>query len=294
MDDHEIIILYHDDNDGIASMFAAWKRYGDKAKYIKVQYGEDFPIAIDSLNKNTIIYILDFSYDRVTMIEVYNRVKSLVVLEHHKTVKDKLVGLDFVQYNEFMSGATMSWQYFHFNAPIPNVIKHIEDYDLYLFNLDKTREIDLAISTHIRKYDPLFWIELCDDEFLYDKIFIRGSILQENIEINVKNFISNSKKYKVINFENCNAVIYNSTSPINERNMLAEVFVNELDFDIVISYFILPTSQFVFSLRSYKYGNIDVSEIAMKYNKKGGGHKSAAGFTLDFNDAVKLLNTLLS
>ena len=60
----ENIVVYHSNcNDGFASAWAAWKKFGDEnTKYIPMQYGEK--LELQPRDKDTLvkIFILDFSF----------------------------------------------------------------------------------------------------------------------------------------------------------------------------------------------------------------------------------------
>lgn len=65
----------------------------------------------------------------------------------------------------------------------------------------------------------------------------------------------------------------------------------EITVNFSLSYFLTSDGKWVFSFRSTDdMGDIDVSAIAKKLG--GGGHKNAAGATLDFCSGAALLNNL--
>jgi len=57
------------------------------------------------------VIIVDLSYPRVTLLDMKQRARSLVVLDHHKSAADELKDLDFCFFDMDHSGAWLAWQY---------------------------------------------------------------------------------------------------------------------------------------------------------------------------------------
>ena len=129
-------VLYHAGcDDGFGAAYAIWLKYGYKAKYIPVQYGQDFP----EVSPGETVFVVDFSYPRDVLQDIANRCK-LVVLDHHKTAMDDLADLPFAHFDMNKSGAVLAWEYFHPNRPIPVLLKYVQDYDLWTKELINTEE----------------------------------------------------------------------------------------------------------------------------------------------------------
>ena len=110
-----IYVLYHKNcMDGKGAAYAAWKKFGESAKYIEVNYGEPVPEMTDASE----IYILDFSYPKDVLYKMAETAK-VVVLDHHKTAQADLEGVEFAKFDMTKSGAVLAWEYFHPNSPTP-------------------------------------------------------------------------------------------------------------------------------------------------------------------------------
>jgi oligoribonuclease NrnB/cAMP/cGMP phosphodiesterase (DHH superfamily) len=113
-----IYVLYHGNcYDGFGAAYSAWTRLKDAAKYIPVNYGQEFPRKeIDDKDLNGIVFILDFSYPKEEML-YWADFFQLVVLDHHKTAEANFKGLSHPNIKYFFdmnkSGARMAWEYFH-------------------------------------------------------------------------------------------------------------------------------------------------------------------------------------
>ena len=140
-----VYVLYHANCfDGTGAKFAAWKRFGDAAYYIPVQYGKPFPDMV-KLGPETDVYILDFSYPRDFLEELHSKVHKLVVLDHHKTAQADLAGLDYAKFDMNKSGAVLAWEYFHPGKVVPDMLRLIQDGDLWKFEFAETKALRAAL-----------------------------------------------------------------------------------------------------------------------------------------------------
>ena len=59
-----VTFLYHRDEDGFGAAYAGWKKFGDSANFISVQYGEPIPkVPVETQR----LFIVDFSYAEETL-----------------------------------------------------------------------------------------------------------------------------------------------------------------------------------------------------------------------------------
>lgn len=280
-----IYVLYHASClDGAGARLAAWLKFGDEARYKAVQYKQPLPSDLNGSldNSNDEVYILDFSYPKDILEELKTRVKSLVVLDHHKTAMDDLKDLDYAIFDMNKSGATLAWNYFHADKPVPNLFRYIEDRDLWKFDLDHTREICSYAMMYM--YDNRILNGLIDDvedinSDSYIKVVSMGSsiCLYEDKQIE-----SSIKKAKLTTYKGYKIALLNLTSLISQTG---EALYEQLPIDFSITYFITNDGKVVLSFRSK--GDMDVSVLAKELG--GGGHKNACGAVVDFDFLKQLL-----
>lgn len=142
------VILYHGNcPDGFGAAWAAWKALGDSAEYVAVNYGQEPPSNLGGAD----VVIVDFSYPRDVLLSVKERARSVQVLDHHATAEKELIGLDFCTFDMNHSGAALSWTYFH-NSPPPDLIRYVEDRDLWRFSLPQSREVSAALWSFPRAF----------------------------------------------------------------------------------------------------------------------------------------------
>lgn len=279
-------ILFHDDSDGYCSALAAYLVYGLNAEYICVQYGQAFPNI--KLDKQTEIYILDFSYSREILDEVNNKVYSLKVIDHHASAQEELNGAYYAIFDMTKSGAVLSWEYFHPKKEIPFIFKIVQDRDLWKFDYPESKLFESGIKASGKSKNLANWFMLYSDDDYLAKTIEKGKIIKEIEDGVIANFIS-TKKFKIVNFRGHKVAVYNQTSLISE--MASAINLDEeLNVDYTLSYFIEKEGKVILSFRSGDRSNIDVKAIAKTFG--GGGHIRSSGASLSMSLGILLLKEL--
>lgn len=131
------LVLYHGRNcpDGFAAALAARLYFGDKAEYLGLDHGDTK--TVDDLPdvQGRAVYILDFSFAIEILQAIDARAAKLVMLDHHKSAAEKLTGFacrcGVVHFDMAKSGARLAWEFFHPQAPVPDLVRYIEDRDIW-------------------------------------------------------------------------------------------------------------------------------------------------------------------
>lgn len=216
--------------------------------------------------KGRSVIMVDFSYKRQTLLEMAQQAKSIVILDHHKSAADDLVDLpENVQahFDMSRSGCMMAFDYFNPGAEPPPLLRHIQDRDLWKFELDGTREIQACVFSY--PYDFEVWERLlCAD---LANLREQGKAIErkhhkdiaELVKVVTRRFDIGGYNVPIANLP------YTLTSDAGHLLAAGEAFAG--------CYWDTPDGR-VFSLRSDD--DFDVAEIAKQYG--GGGHKNASGF----------------
>lgn len=276
----KIFVVFHKNCiDGTGAKFAAWMKFKDYAVYVPVAYGE--PVPDFGEDPNTEIYILDFSFKKEILKGMQAKYKKIVVLDHHKTAEEDLKELvdENIVFDMNRSGAVMAWNYFHPDKPVPHILQHVQDRDLWKFTLPGTKEVHAGLN--LLKGNMGAWKQYAEPESeLWQptgsnvkKLAETGRAILQYENQYLENTVP--KKIKVIDFLGYKAGIFNSGYLISETG---EAIYNstELNVDLAILYFIDSNNTVWLSFRSKKDGGVDVSAIAKMYFE-GGGHQAAAG-----------------
>jgi len=264
------LVIYHANClDGFGAAYAAWLHFngqGVEVDYYAAKHGNE-PPACD----NRDVYIVDFSYKRDVLKQICAVAKHVTILDHHISAQDDLDGLErehdnlSVEFDMDKSGAILSWEYFHKEAP-PKLLLHVQDRDLWRFELDGTDAINTALMSYSFSFE--FWHQLiASDEKL-------AALKQEGETINRfrRQLIDQYKNRAVIG-----TIAGFKVPVVNAPHAIISELVGELaaDYPFAAGYQDHGNKR-SWSLRSRKDGGEDVAKIAEQFG--GGGHRNAAGF----------------
>ena len=265
-------VLYHAHcMDGYAAAWAAWKVFGDSARYKAVQHHQPLP----EFPKGIELYILDFCYPVEALVLAAERVSKIVVLDHHisaqkdfeaylkhSTLPDKLQ----IEFTQSQSGCIIAWHYFHGDVDAPVLLQHIEDHDLWRHKLDKTEAICKALYLRLPVHFSAF------EKIKLHTLRQEGRVLLKQQQLNVQRLLSTRHAVRLNNIEGL-AVNASSVFASDLGHELAEISAT---FGLTYHYH-GKRQCYECGLRSI--GEFDVAKLAQSFG--GGGHKNAAGFSVD-------------
>lgn len=294
-------VFYHLDDDGKCAGY--WVKKSNKLKddynneYFKINYGMDFPI--NSIKKDEIVYIVDYSISPNEMDELLKITKNVIWIDHHKSAIEKYSGYDKkiagLRYDG-MAGCMLTYIYLNymtdktgriinefdptFAKAAPWFTKLIADYDVWAFKYGKiTRNFQKGFELYPRDPEEKIWEELLYEEItgidekgilrlnILDKIINKGEIIISYRKRMMAEYCKNKGFEAELDKYKCFAV---NMAMINSDDFVID---NVDDYDVLIG-FSFDGEKWAYSLRSEK---VDCSELASKYG--GGGHKGAAGFS---------------
>ncbi len=263
-----ITVIYHKDcPDGFSGAWVAWKKFGDKAEYIPIENRFEFPGV-----KNKKVYIIDLSFPETVLKEIKEKNSKLVVIDHHESGLSYIGKIaDEYHYKENISACVIAWKYFFPKKPVPKFLKYVSDTDNWKFKMSHSEEIllvaELTGFSNFKKWDRLIR-EIEDKNKRKEHIKTGKSLLRYQNEIvgKIAEFA-----YEV-EFEGMKVLAVNNGRVF--RSQLGHLLAERKPPMSIIWW--RGKERIGISLRSD--GTIDVSEIAKKYG--GGGHASAAGFTI--------------
>jgi oligoribonuclease NrnB/cAMP/cGMP phosphodiesterase (DHH superfamily) len=263
------VVLYHGScPDGFGGAFSAWKKFGDSAEYFPVTYGH--PVPTDPTDAH--VYFIDCCYTQEVMGDIVAKAASVTVLDHHRGTQEVVESmLEFVFDND-RSGATIAWGYFHPDKPVPQLLKYVEDDDLFRFKDPDTHAVISYIA--VRPYTFENWevlMEELEDPENREKFLTRVRAYGEYFELLAEFATEHVKLVKFEGYE----VMFATTHPFKPMkslvgNLLAK---KHPPFALVVS---AHPKGFGVSIRGD--GSVDVSAIARKYG--GNGHHDSAGFAI--------------
>jgi oligoribonuclease NrnB/cAMP/cGMP phosphodiesterase (DHH superfamily) len=265
MDTEKTLCIYHNNcADGFGAAWVVRRALGEHVEFHPGNHGDAPPDVRDRT-----VVIVDFSYKRPVLLEMAREATSITILDHHRSAEKDLVDLPGNVTAEFdmeRSGAMMAWDYYFPSEKPPEIIKHIQDRDLWRFNLKGTREIQAALFSY--PYDFKVWDELmcCAGMDMYHQ----GESIERKHFKDIAEFRATAQQTMVIAGHQVPVLNVPYFYASDAGHQMAE------DAPFAACYWDTPEGR-QFSLRSRKDG-LDVSEIATLFG--GGGHREAAGFRL--------------
>jgi len=274
-----IIIIYHGNcPDGFASALAAklffkqcdnYKSHKNSIHYYKGKHGHTPP---DCQGKE--VYILDFSYKRKDMKLLCQQAVKVTLIDHHISAFNDLKGLELehknleINFDMTQSGAVLSWKYFHHHA-VPRLFRHIQDNDLWNFELNNTRAIIMAIMSYPMKFK--LWTNWLNDEKSLDRLRREGAILERQSNRQIKHYKQAARMGQIAG---------HIVPIVNAPASIGSELLHQLSdgHPFAAAYEDKPDRR-SWQLRSGGKKAIDVSEVAQKFG--GGGHKNASGFSTE-------------
>lgn len=273
-------VLYHANcPDGFCAAWVARGALPSETEFIPVNYSEPPPeVAFD---RDAELFILDFSYSRDIMFQLAAlRHQRMVVLDHHKTAREALDGLEIelasnncgdalsVTFDMDKSGARLAWEHFRGATPAPWLVDYTEDRDLWRFKLPHSEAVSAFLRSH--PFDFGLWdgfAETKPGSMLWVDYINQGlAILRYQKQV-VRQAVENARE---VELGGHTVLAVNTTVCFSE---VAGELAKGRPFGA--AFFIRPDGKKQWSLRSTPEG-VDVAEVARRHG--GGGHRNAAGF----------------
>lgn len=308
------LVIYHAHcTDGFGAAFAAWLKLGDNAEYLPMEYGQGVGANLPMFEGRE-VYILDFSFPREVMDALFQHAKRVVWLDHHKTAFEMWCGgvppigyyysrttaleNHYILLDNYKSGALLAWEYFHPDKEVPMLIRHIDDRDRWQFKLEGSKELHAALAS-LKPWTFEMWDFIlaetsyrANDDTGIEDFYDNGAAILRTHNQHVQEALKQTRICTVSFKEQPPGVlqqtVFRDGLAANAPTFLASDLGHELanksgTFGLVWS--MAADGQVHCSLRSN--GEYDVSAIAKAFG--GGGHRNAAGFSVEMSTLLEWL-----
>ena len=172
------------------------------------------------------------------------------------------------------SGAMLAWKFFHPGKEAPRMIKHIEDRDLWKWEIPYSKEFAAAfdmVPFDFEEFDKYL------DDSAVDNAQERGAYILAYSKNVISKIAKNAAPRKI---DGKDVLVVNSSHWMSE---IGNSLSTRCDYAL-IWYYDHGTRQVKASLRAH-HEDADVSEVAKRYG--GGGHRQAAGFSLHPGEGIE-------
>jgi oligoribonuclease NrnB/cAMP/cGMP phosphodiesterase (DHH superfamily) len=287
---HPIVIYHGNCADGFTAAWVVRKHYLREIE----ESSEDFPVFYAATYNNPVptdvtgreVIMVDFSYKRDVMEKICRRASSVLVIDHHKTAEEALKGLDKREFRDVKlyfdmehSGAMLAWFYYFGDTPPPNGLKHVEDRDLWKFNLFGTRQYNANLFSYPYTWEN--WDRLINEPT--DQAIREGAAIERKHFKDIEELIPIVTRRMVIpccdgdgeyRFHHVEIPVANVPYTLGSDvgNILAKRELEAGRVPIAGYYYDTPEGR-NFGFRSI--GDVDCSLLAKALG--GGGHRNASG-----------------
>jgi oligoribonuclease NrnB/cAMP/cGMP phosphodiesterase (DHH superfamily) len=271
------IVLYHGGcDDGFGAAWAVWTQHPDW-EFVPATYGATLPGVA-----GRDVYMLDFSVKAEDLRAMALDANFIAIIDHHASaVRELEAVVDGPDWPEEAcnvvtaldmehSGAMLTWMWFYPGEPAPQLLRYIEDRDLWRKSLPQADEVTFALRSYPQDFE--LWQRL-----MYFPI-------QELVEEghHILRYFARKVGEQVERWRHASTFADIGGHRVPCINSIA-TFTSELGEALAEGYpfasvFWHTSRGVTYSLRARPPHGIDVSHVAEQYG--GGGHPGAAGFSL--------------
>ena len=282
-------IIYHDHcMDGFGAAFIAARFFETMDQdYVLIphSYGGNLDFTA-CIQKEDTVFILDYSFEPIVIEKLCSLAKEVVWLDHHKTAIDKWVAANQDEFilsrvknlkvvlDNTRSGTGITFDWFYSNTVRPMWVNWIEDRDLWKFQYGvASKQFHAAMSSYEKTVSQWHNLLVLGTETDYEQLLCEGEAILRAHNQRVMEIANGCAVPIVIDGQkgfvaNCSGYYASDVGhELAERSGTfgATWYQNE-------------SGDIKWSLRAASNNKVDVAEIASKFG--GGGHRSAAGFSL--------------
>jgi len=279
------LVVYHGRNcpDGFGAALAAWLYYGDSAEYLALDHGDvksvdDLP-ALDG----RAVYILDFSFAERILRGIEERAAKLVLLDHHLSAAEKLTGFKcrcgVVHFDMKKSGARLAWEFFHSGKPVPDLIRFIEDRDIWVWQYPESAGFLAALDMEPLAFER--WSVIANFDAAHLAAYVeRGQAMDEKFT-QLADVIARAAQPLV--FNGVSGLMVNAPGVFHS---LVGEKLSQQSGTFALMWTVDQSSLVKCGLRSQRGFNC----IALAESMGGGGHAQACGFKMGSDRLPELLS----
>ena len=268
--------------DGFGAAWATWRAWGRDGEFVARGH-EDRMGGRDV--EDALVAFVDIAPDNDEILQLAEAAAHLIVLDHHVTAAERLQtdslvvramneGGHVLHFDMTHSGAVLAWQYFLSEEPVPDLLRYVEDQDLWNWKLDGSEAVNAAISSQPHEFEAwetMAALPVADLTRQGEAIVRRNRVEVDRALRHAAPLAIGSRRVEGVNARTNRSAIGHGLA---ERHAYGEPWgcVYRIDGTRVHA-------------TLYSIGDFDVATIATSLG--GGGHKNAAGFSVPLEEWVR-------
>ncbi len=265
--------------DGFGAAWAAQLAWGERGTY--VPRGHDDAVRAQEYDGAFVLFA-DIAPPQSAYLALAEHAAQLVVLDHHLSAQRRFEEDPFlaralareghqVRFDLEHAGSVLAWQTLHPDEPLPELLAYVEDQDLWRWKLPQSREINAAIASHPRDFATWSALAAAPIEALAEQ----GVPILRAFRVEIERALQNTQPIALgtLRIEAVNARA--------QRAELGHELASRARFGVPCGAVYRIEGRRV-DVSLYSVGDFDVAALASALG--GGGHKNAAGFSVDLAD----------
>lgn len=261
--------------DGFGAAWAVWRAWGDNARYVPRGHDELLP---PDAHEGEYVVFVDIAPKSGELRCLTERAARTVVLDHHLSARERYAaepelenlvraGGHQVVFDLNHSGAMLAWLHFHPERPPPELLRYVEDQDLWRWKLPRSEEINAAIGAHSRDFEE--WEELAarapEDLAAEGEPILRAQRAEIERALQLAHPVTVAgRRVEAVN-------------ALHHRSHIGHELAKRAAYGHPIGVVYRVSGRSV-DASIYSIGDVDVSAIAHRHG--GGGHRNASGFSV--------------
>ena len=267
--------------DGFGAAWAVWRAWGKSGEYRP--RGHDDALQFEELVGAEVVFA-DIALANGLLRTLGQKATRVVVLDHHVTALERFqsdpeLTLDLgerghvVNFDLSQSGAVLAWQHFHPDTELPRLLAYVQDQDLWHWRLPDSDAVNAAIGIYPRRFEV--WDRLAAEPI--EKLVAEGRPSVRAQRSEVDRALQNAQSVSVgeLRLEAVNALF--------QRSSIGHELAKRKAFGVPCGLVYRLTERRV-DCSVYSIGDFDVAALAASLG--GGGHRNAAGFSVDLEEWI--------
>jgi len=289
LNDPNPLVIYHGRScpDGFAAALAAWLYFKGQAEFVGLDHGDVKSVSDLPVLDGRAVYILDFSFGDSILQAIDERAAKLVLLDHHLSAAEKLTGFRCrcgeVHFDMNKSGARLAWEFFHPQRPVPDLVRFVEDRDIWVWQYPQSAGFLAALD--MEPFDFVRWQAIAGFDVVQLAAYIdRGCAMDEKFR---KLADAMTDTAHTITFNGVVGLMANVPSAFH--SLVGDLLCRKSG-----SFALLWTVDKTGAVKCGLRSKAGFSCIALAESMGGGGHAQACGFTMMQERLPELLSGTFS
>ncbi len=249
------------------------RAWGDDAWYVARSH--DDRVRLEDC-EDAIVAFVDIAPARAELRALAEVATQVLVIDHHVTARDRLASdpadvnaLEaeghLLHFDLDHSGAMLAWLVFHPDEPPPDLLRYVEDQDLWNWALEDSEAVNAAIASYPRTFDE------------WDRLAARpiGELAAEGVPILRANRMEVERRLDHARPVALGTDRIEAVNASTNRAQIGHELARRAAFGRPWGLVYRVEGAEVFATL-YSIGELDVSKVATSHG--GGGHRNAAGF----------------